>query len=55
MSYNRDMAVAYAEIWWDKPNPQYMAFELNCTNYVSQCLHAGGAPMWGYPNMSSGW
>ena len=26
-----------------------------CTNYVSQCLRAGGAPMWGYPNREKGW
>ena len=30
-------------------------FENNCTNFISQCLHAGGAPMRGYPNRGSGW
>lgn len=55
MSYNREAAVEYAEKWWDTRNPEYRAFELNCTNYVSQCLRAGGAPMWGYPNVERGW
>ena len=55
MAYNREAAVQYAEKWWDSYNPAYMAFDLDCTNYVSQCLRAGGAPMRGHPNRSSGW
>lgn len=55
MSYNREAAVAYAEKWWDTPNPEYMLFELNCTNYISQCLRAGGAPMRGHPHLARGW
>ncbi|KHF37909.1 amidase domain-containing protein [Halalkalibacter okhensis] len=54
-SYNRLEAVRYAERWWDDYNPQYRKFTNNCTNYISQCLHAGGANMNGYPNRSSGW
>ena len=27
----------------------------DCTNYVSQCLHQGEAPMRGYPNRVNGW
>ncbi|GGG24095.1 amidase domain-containing protein [Paenibacillus abyssi] len=45
ISYRRELAAAYADHWWDKPNPSYEEFEVNCTNYVSQCLFAGKAPM----------
>jgi len=54
-SYNRLQAVKYAERWWNSYNPGYRRFDVDCTNYVSQCLHAGGAPMRGYPNRSKGW
>ncbi|MFS0645616.1 amidase domain-containing protein [Siminovitchia sp. 179-K 8D1 HS] len=53
--YDRLEAVRYAERWWNDYNPAYIKFEVDCTNYVSQCLHAGGAPMRGYPNRSNGW
>lgn len=53
--YDRLKAVQYAERWWNDYNPVYRKFEVDCTNYVSQCLHAGGAPMWGQPNRSRGW
>ncbi|WEK53645.1 MAG: amidase domain-containing protein [Candidatus Cohnella colombiensis] len=43
--YRREEVVAYAERWWNEPNPSYENFEVNCTNYVSQCIFAGGAPM----------
>ena len=45
--YDRLAAVQYAEKHWDKPNESYKQFEVNCTNYISQCLHAGKAPMRG--------
>ncbi|WP_226670900.1 amidase domain-containing protein [Metabacillus litoralis] len=54
-SYDRLAAVQYAERWWNDENPKYKNFEVNCTNFVSQCLHAGNAQMRGYPNRSSGW
>ncbi|MFC0046259.1 amidase domain-containing protein [Metabacillus iocasae] len=54
-TYNRLGAVQYAEKWWNTYNPKYKTFEVNCTNYVSQCLHAGGAPMRGQPNRAKGW
>lgn len=54
-SYDRMAVVQYAERWWDEYNPAYRKFDVDCTNYVSQCLHAGGAPMRGYPNRSKGW
>ncbi|MEH7179675.1 amidase domain-containing protein [Neobacillus vireti] len=53
--YNRIKAVQYAERWWNSYNPAYKSFENNCTNYISQCLHAGGAPMRGYPTRGTGW
>jgi hypothetical protein len=53
--YNRLKAVQYAERWWNTHNPAYKSFENNCTNYISQCLHAGEAPMRGYPNKGTGW
>lgn len=53
--YSRLEAVKYAERWWNDSNPQYKNFEDNCTNFISQCLRAGGAPMTGFPNRSKGW
>jgi len=53
--YLREEAVAYAERWWNEPNPSYENFDVNCTNYVSQCLFAGGAPMNYTGRRSSGW
>lgn len=54
-SYNRDAAVAYANKWWNSYNPSYETFQVDCTNYVSQCLFAGGAPMRGEPAREEGW
>jgi hypothetical protein len=53
--YDRLKAVQYAERWWNDYNPAYKKFEVDCTNYISQCLHQGGGPMRGYPNRSNGW
>jgi hypothetical protein len=55
LPYRRDSAVAYAERWWNEPNPGYENFEVNCTNYVSQCLFAGQAPMNYTGRRESGW
>lgn len=54
-SYNRAKVKRYAEIWWNQYNPTYPKFEVDCTNYVSQCLHAGGLPMEFSKNRSTGW
>ncbi|MBB6637990.1 amidase domain-containing protein [Cohnella thailandensis] len=54
-AYRREEAVAYAEQWWDEGNPSYENFEVNCTNYVSQCIFAGGAPMNYTGRRESGW
>lgn len=53
--YDRLAAVKYAERWWNDYNPAFKKFDVDCTNYVSQCLYAGNAPMVGYPNRSKGW
>ncbi len=54
--YDRRAAVQYAERWWNDANPAYKYFDDNdCTNYISQCLRAGGAPMHGAPNRAKGW
>ena len=52
--YNREAAVRYANKWWDSRNPAFPAFDVDCTNFISQCLLAGGAPMHGYPNREVG-
>lgn len=54
-SYNRHAAVQYAERWWNDYNPEYETFTVDCTNFVSQCLRAGGAPMRGQPDRNKGW
>lgn len=46
--YNREAAVQYAEKWAKARNPRYYNFDKiggNCTNFISQCLHAGGGAM----------
>lgn len=53
--YDRRKAIQYAERWWNDYNPAYQKFTDDCTNYISQCLRAGGAPMRGFSNRSSGW
>jgi hypothetical protein len=53
--YDRAKAVRYAETWWNSYNPAFPKFKVDCTNFISQCLYAGGAPMTGYPNRAKGW
>lgn len=59
MNYNREEAVAYAHRWAYERNPQYYDFGGiggDCTNFVSQCVLAGGGimnhPDWFYYNIS---
>lgn len=54
-AYDRRKAVQYAERWWNDYNPQFKVFEVDCTNYISQCLLAGGGWMHGEPNREIGW
>jgi len=66
--YNRPAAVAYAHEWAMGRNPRYGDFSNiggDCSNFISQCLIAGGAVMnetrdtgWYYHSMNSraaGW
>ena len=46
--YDRGKAVAYAQYWAYRRNPDYLDFSEiggNCTNFVSQCLFAGSGVM----------
>lgn len=46
--YNRERAVDYAHEWAYGRNPAYLSFNGiggDCTNFISQCIHAGGAQM----------
>jgi hypothetical protein len=48
--YNRGAAVGYAYRYALKPNPAFRYFPLantggDCSNFLSQCLSAGGIPM----------
>lgn len=54
-NYNRRAAVDYARKWWNGRNPNYPAFAVDCTSFISQCLLAGGAPMRGAPDRGKGW
>ena len=55
VEYNRQKAVNYAEVWALNRNAKYYNFDSlggDCTNFVSQCIFAGGEIM----NYSSnGW
>lgn len=46
--YNREKAVAYAQTWAKARNPRfydYSAIGGDCTNFISQCILAGGGIM----------
>ena len=46
--FDRLKSVEYAKKWAFDFNPNYYNFSLiggDCTNFVSQCLYAGGIPM----------
>lgn len=53
--YDRQKAVSYAHRYWNSHNPKFKLFDVDCTNYVSQCLWAGGAPMTYRQSPSEGW
>lgn len=52
-SYSVSNAKGYADKWYNGRNPVYPVFKLDCTNFVSQILFAGGMQM--NFNVSSGW
>lgn len=43
--YDRNKAIAYAKQYWNSFNMDYYFYGDDCTNFASQCLHAGGIPM----------
>ena len=44
-SYNADNAIAYADKWATSRNPEYKQYPgVDCCNFVSQCMYAGGMP-----------
>ena len=44
-TYSPDKAVAYADKWATSRNPDYRQYPgVDCCNFVSQCLYAGGMP-----------
>lgn len=53
--YNRKLAVEYADTYWETPNPAYVAFDVDCSNYVSQCILAGGHYMDYTGRRGAGW
>ncbi len=55
MNYQRELAVQYANQYWNQPNPGFVTFHVDCTNFVSQCLYAGTLPMDYTMKRDSGW
>ena len=63
MPYNREKAVEYADTWAMGRNPAYYDYSNlggDCTNFISQCLYAGGGIMnytrdlgWYYNNVTT--
>jgi hypothetical protein len=53
--YDRSQAVQYAAMWWSSFNPMFRAFQDDCTNFISQCLWAGGMPMEVTGRRDQGW
>ncbi|HJZ56834.1 MAG TPA: amidase domain-containing protein [Gemmataceae bacterium] len=45
MPLNRSRAVQYARMYAMTPNRDYHLYPVDCTNFVSQCLFAGGWQM----------
>lgn len=54
-AYDRERARQYAGKWWNSHNPAFRKFEDDCTNFISQCLFAGGFPMQHSGKMDKGW
>ena len=53
--YNRQKAVEYARTWALGRNPRFYSFDRiggDCTNFISQCVFAGGVSML---EKSNGW
>ena len=49
--YKASSAISYAKTWGLSRNtPTYQNYVSDCTNFVSQCVYAGGVPMTGVPS-----
>ena len=46
-SYSGSDAAAYARLHANDYNSTYPSYSADCTNFVSQCVYAGGIPMYG--------
>lgn len=55
MAYDRTQAVQYAALWWASFNPAFRTLQDDCTNFISQCLYAGGMPMEVTGRRDKGW
>lgn len=55
IKYNRWKAQQYAETHWNRPNPAYVDMQVDCSNFVSQCIYAGDAPMNYTGRRENGW
>lgn len=55
MVYDGQRAAAYAARWWNGYNPRYTIMPDDCTNFISQCLLAGGLPMEVTGRRDRGW
>lgn len=53
--YDRIAAVRYAHRWWNSYNPNFRAFSVDCTNFVSQVMFAGGIPIMFTGKQNTGW
>ncbi len=53
--YDRIRAWRYAERWWNARNPEYQDMGVDCTNYISQTMAAGGLPQHATGRRDSGW
>ncbi len=52
--YKREVVRSYAKRWWDGRNPAYLSFSDDCTNFISQCIFAGGIKKEYTSNVESG-
>lgn len=55
LHYNRVHSLRYAELWWNRSHPYFAHLRDDCTNFISQCLWAGGTPMQMAPSRARGW
>lgn len=53
--YKRELVRAYADRYWNSYNPQFLHFDVDCSNYVSQCILSGGVQMDYTGRRESGW